>query len=124
MKNIEDQYHHYKILSDGAMRPDPEVEVMVHYFDRINKVREAGKEIQSKHLKKGLAAVLRQTADIFSDHNSSSSAGSDHAPSEDNLDIEEIEKVLPVQEDPDLQNKLKIQKTLKAEQKAAELAKE
>lgn len=83
-------------MSDSAIRPDPEVEVMVHYFDRIAKVREAGKEIQSKHIKKGLAAVLRQTADIFSDHNSSSSAGSDHAPSEDNLDIEEIEKVLPV----------------------------
>jgi hypothetical protein len=54
-----------------------------------------------------LAAVLRQTADIFTEGHGSSSAGSDKAPSEDNLDIEEIEKVLPVSEDPDLANKLK-----------------
>ena len=83
-------------MSDGAIKPDPEVEVMQHYFERLAKVREASKEVQSKHIKKGLAAVLRQTADIFNDHNSSSSAGSDGAPSEDNLDVEEIEKVLPV----------------------------
>jgi hypothetical protein len=49
-----------------------------------------------------LAAVLRCTADIFTEGLSSGSAGSDKAPSEDNLDLEDIEKVLPVQEDPDL----------------------
>lgn len=44
--------------------------------------------------------------------------GSDHAPSEDNLDLEEIEKVIPVQEDADLANKLKKSRTLKqAEEK-------
>jgi hypothetical protein len=53
-----------------------------------------------------LAAVLRQTADIFTDGRASSSAGSDKAPSEDNLELEEIEKVLPVQEDPDFAFKL------------------
>ena len=34
--------------------------------------------------------------------------GSDNAPSEDNLDIEEIEKVLPVNEDPELAQKFEI----------------
>ena len=44
--------------------------------------------------------------------------GSDHAPSEDNLDIEEIEKIIPVQEDAELINKLKKSRTLKmAEEK-------
>lgn len=41
-----------------------------------------------------------------------SSAGSDHAPSEDNLDLDEIEKILPVSEDPDFANKLKSKKTI------------
>ena len=59
--------------------------------------------------------MLRQTADIFTDGNSSSSAGSDKAPSEDNLDPEEIEKVLPVQEDPDLASKVKKAKSIKQE---------
>ena len=86
---------------------------MSYYFERLEKVRSQNKDIQSKHIKKGLAAVLRQTADIFSDGHSSSSAGSDGAPSEDNLDVEEIEKVLPVQEDPDLATKLKNNKALK-----------
>ena len=96
------------------MKPDPEVEAMQLYYDRIKKVHDNSKEVQTKHIRKGMAAVLRQTADIFSDAESESSVGSDPVPSEDNLDIEEIEKVLPVQEDPDLATKLKIQKTLKA----------
>lgn len=60
--------------------------------------------------------MLRQTADIFSNVNDSSSAGSDPVPSDDNLDIEEIEKVVPVQEDPDLQIKLKTTKSLRAQE--------
>jgi hypothetical protein len=105
MKIIQDQYNHYKLHSDSAPQPDQEVEVMSHYFERLDKVRQASKEVQTKHIRKGLLAVLRQTADIFSDVNDSSSAGSDPVPSDDNLDIEEIEKVVPVQEDPDLQKK-------------------
>lgn len=89
------------------MKQDPEVENMVHYFERIDRVRAAQKDVQTKHIKKGMAAVLRQTNDIFSDICSTSSAGSDKAPSEDNLDIEEIEKILPVNEDADLQTKLR-----------------
>jgi hypothetical protein len=102
------------------VKPDPEVENMQYYFERLEKVRAAGKEVQSKHIRKGLAAVLRQTADIFSDGKGTSSAGSDNAPSEDNLDIEEIEKVLPVSEDPDLAKKVKITKTLRAEELKAQ----
>lgn len=116
LKNIQDLYNHYKILSDGKVKPDQEVENMQYYFERLEKVKLAGKEVQSKHIKKGLAAVLRQTADIFSDGKGTSSAGSDQAPSEDNLDLEEIEKVLPVSEDPDLAKKLKQTKTLRAEE--------
>ena len=37
-------------------------------------------------------------------------------PSDDNLDIEEIEKVVPVQEDPDLQIKLTTTKSLRAQE--------
>ena len=72
------------------------------YFERLENVKANNKQIQNKHIKKGLAAVLRCTADIFTEGLSSGSAGSDKAPSEDNLDLEDIEKVLPVQEDPDL----------------------
>jgi len=115
MTNVSDLYNHYKIMSDSKIKQDPEVENMCHYFERLDKVRQNNKEIQSKHIKKGLQAVLRQTADIFTDGNSSSSAGSDKAPSEDNLDPEEIEKVLPVQEDPDLASKVKKAKSIKQE---------
>ena len=52
-------YNHYKIISDSKIKPDPEVENMMYYFERLEKVRMAGKELQSKHIKKGLAAVLR-----------------------------------------------------------------
>lgn len=111
--NINDLYNHYKIIRESKIIQDQEADNMVHYFERLDKVRAANKEIQSKHLRKGLLAVLRQTADIFTDGHSSSSAGSDKAPSEDNLDLEEIEKVLPVQEDPELANKVRNAKSIK-----------
>ena len=50
---------------------------------------------------------MRQTADVFSDNETASSQGSDRAPSEDNLDPEEIAAVIPVEEDPDLHKKAK-----------------
>ena len=46
-------------MSDGKPKPDTEVENMLLYFERLEKVKTAGKEVQSKHIKKGLAAVLR-----------------------------------------------------------------
>ena len=86
---------------------------MNQFFERIEKLKKENKEINTKHVKKALAVVLRQSADIFSDANSSSSCGSDKAPSEDNLDLDEIQKVLPVQEDPELVKKLKKKKDIK-----------
>lgn len=113
MQNISDLYNQYKIICESTGKPNIDVENMEVYFDRLNKVKAEGKEVQSKHLKKGLLAVLRQTADIFTDGNQSSTDGSCQAPSDDNLDVEEIEKVLPIQEDPELALLLKKSKTLK-----------
>ena len=96
-------------MFDSGYKQDEEIELMKYYFDKLNKVKSHNKETQTKHLRKGLACVLRQTNDIFPERNSSgSSMGSDNAPSEDNLDIEEIEKVLPVNEDPELAQKFEI----------------
>jgi hypothetical protein len=40
---------------------------MKAYFEKLEKTKKEGKEIQSKHIKKALMAVLKLTADIFSD---------------------------------------------------------
>ncbi len=40
MQNISDLYNHYKIISEGGqneVKPDPEVENMVYYFERLEK---------------------------------------------------------------------------------------
>jgi len=58
LQNIQDQYNHYKIMADTGYQIE-EIECMNLYFDRLKKVREANKEVQTKHIKKGLAAVLR-----------------------------------------------------------------
>lgn len=120
MQNISDLYNQYKIISESTGKPNIDVDNMEVYFDRLNKVKAEGKEVQSKHLKKGLLAVLRQTADIFTDGNQSSTDGSCQAPSDDNLDVEEIEKVLPIQEDPELALLLKKSKTLKMNEEKKE----
>lgn len=57
---------------------------------------------------KGLRDVLRQHADVLSDGDANSSAGSDKAPSEDNLDPEEMSAVVPVEEDPDFIRKINL----------------
>lgn len=113
-QNISDIYKHYKMLIDTGYCNDEnvseDIRAMKEYFERIDRVRQSGKEIQTKHIKKGLQAVFRETADVFiSDGNFSSSVGSEQAPSEDNLDIEIIEKVVPVSEDPELSLKLQKQ---------------
>ena len=112
MKNIQMQYEHFKILAESGYRDyEDETDMMKYYFDKLERVKNNGKEIQTKHLKKGLAAVLLNMGDIFSDGSSDSSLGSDGGvASEDNLDIEEIEKVLPVNEDADMQQKLATRK--------------
>lgn len=42
---------------------------------------------------------------MFSENETQSSQGSDKAPSEDNLDVEEIAEVIPIEEDNDLMKK-------------------
>ena len=59
MGNISDLFNHYKMISESKIKHDPEVENMSLYFERLEKVRANSKEIQSKHIKKGLLAVLR-----------------------------------------------------------------
>jgi len=60
---------HYKVISDSNGGNNIDVENMEIYFERIKKVQANGKEIQTKHIKKGMTAVLRQTAEIFTDGN-------------------------------------------------------
>ena len=46
--------------------------------------------------------MLRQHSDVQTDGESTSSAGSDNAPSEDNLKPEEIAEIVPIMEDPEV----------------------
>jgi hypothetical protein len=52
--------------------------------------------------------VLRQHSDVMSDggESTASSGGSEKMPSDDNLEVEEIAEVIPVEDDPVLQKKL------------------
>lgn len=45
---------------------------------------------------------------MLSEGDGNSSAGSDKAPSEDNLDPEEIAAVIPIEEDPELMQKVNL----------------
>ena len=38
MTIINDLFQHYKVISNGKMKPDPEVQSMSLYFDRLEKV--------------------------------------------------------------------------------------
>ena len=51
--------------------------------------------------------MLRQHQDVNTDGEQTSDAGSDNAPSEDNLQPEEIAEVIPVMEDPTLAKAIK-----------------
>lgn len=51
--------------------------------------------------------MLRQHSDVQTDGESTSSAGSDNAPSEDNLKPEEIAEVVPIMEDPEVAKAVK-----------------
>lgn len=86
---------------------------MKYYEEKLKSYRDEGIQINSKHIMKALRKVLRQHADVFSEGDGNSSAGSDKAPSEDNLDPEEIAAVIPIEEDPDLMRKVNLnQKTV------------
>ena len=54
--------------------------------------------INTAQIKKALLKVLRSHSDVQTDGESTSSAGSDNAPSEDNLKPEEIAEVVPIEE--------------------------
>ena len=87
------------------------------YDEKLKGYREENVSINSKQIMKALRKVLRQHADVFTDGEANSSAGSDKAPSEDNLDPDEIAAVVPVEEDPDFMKRAKISQNLKADEK-------
>ena len=51
--------------------------------------------------------MLRQHSDVVTDGETTSSVGSDNAPSEDNLQPEEIAEIIPIEADPNLAKKIK-----------------
>ena len=57
--------------------------------------------------------MLRQHSDVVSDGETTSSVGSDNAPSEDNLQPEEIAEIIPIEADPNLAKKVKKDKSEK-----------
>lgn len=79
---------------------------MKYYEEKLKSYRENGVQINTRHIMKAIRKVLRQHADVLSDGDGNSSAGSDKAPSEDNLDPEEIAAVIPIEEDPELMKKV------------------
>lgn len=79
---------------------------MKYYEEKLKSYKDEGIQINTKHIMKALREVLRQHADILSEGDGHSSAGSDKAPSEDNLDPDEIAAVIPIEEDPDLMRKV------------------
>eukprot|EP00347_Sterkiella_histriomuscorum_P004799 403359053 len=89
---------HYKEINDlrDVVSKDQEVEIMKIFVEKIQLYREKNPEIKMKHLKKALSCVLRQTQDLMLDGETTSSAGSDQAPSEDNMEPEEIQNLVPV----------------------------
>ena len=108
-KNINGIYNHYQIIND-QMQPierDPDIELMKLYKEKMEQMKEQGIAINTAQIKKALLKVLRQHSDVQTDGESTSSAGSDNAPSEDNLKPEEIAEVVPIMEDPEVAKYLK-----------------
>ena len=88
----------------------------VLYEDKLKSFKEEGQQVNTHQIKKALRKVLRQTAEVFSDNETQSSLGSDKAPSEDNLDPEEIAAVVPIDEDPQV-DKQKLKQKLEEREK-------
>jgi hypothetical protein len=63
---------------------------MKQFTEKIRSIQLDKKEITTKRIKKALLQVLRSTHDVATEGESSSSVGSDKAPSEDNLEPEEM----------------------------------
>lgn len=75
------------------------------YEEKLRLFKQDGVAINTTHIRKALRKVLRQTAEVFSENETQTSQGSDKAPSEDNLDPEEIANVIPIEEEPGLLKK-------------------
>ena len=45
LNNINEIYKHFKLMADTEIEPNPEVEAMQTYFDRLDKVKQMNKEI-------------------------------------------------------------------------------
>ena len=86
---------------------DPDIELMKLYKEKMEQMKEQGIAINTAQIKKALLKVLRQHSDVQTDGESTSSAGSDNAPSEDNLKPEEIAEVVPIMEDPEVAKAVK-----------------
>lgn len=80
---------------------------MKFYEQKICELQKDGRPVNSNQIMKALRKALRQTEEVFNDNDTQSSQGSEKAPSEDNLDPEEIATVLPIEDDPELMLKLK-----------------
>ena len=86
---------------------DPDVELMSLYKEKIEQLESQGIAISTHGIKKALLKVLRQHSDVVTDGETTSSVGSDNAPSEDNLQPEEIAEIIPIEADPNLAKKIK-----------------
>ena len=73
----------------------------------MEQMEQQGIAVSTAGIKKALLKVLRQHSDVVSDGETTSSAGSDNAPSEDNLQPEEIAEIIPIEADPNLAKKVK-----------------
>ena len=70
------------------------------FMEKMKQLQVDKKEVTTRRIRKGLLQVLRTCHDV-GEGSTSSSAGSDKAPSEDNLEPEEIQMVVPTaEEDP------------------------
>ena len=92
LRNINGLYDHYKVINDGLKEfdRDSDIELMKQYDEKLKQLQKEGVPISTKWIKKALANVLRQHADVITDGESTSDMGSDKAPSEDNLNPEQI----------------------------------
>ncbi len=80
---------------------------MLGFMDKMKQLQLDKKEVTTRRIRKGLLQVLRTCHDV-GEGSTSSSAGSDKAPSEDNLEPEEIQMVVPTaEEDPNAPPKKK-----------------
>lgn len=103
-KNINGIYQFYRVYNEKLqpVEKDQDVELMKIYNQKMEQMKENKVPINTMQIKKALLKVLRQHSDVQTDGETTSSVGSDNAPSEDNLQPEEIAEVIPIMEDPNL----------------------